>query len=419
MPYDCECVSCGYEMESDSHCKDLKCPECGGQMRRAERPGPGTTGRAVISMALNGAQMQDNGDTVTFPAVIAAEGVYDSDGSDEAGYRSAEETRKMIRYCNGLRIVEKHPKDNISQFIGADLMDPEFPVFGVTQNAHESPNPGPNGEVRIATDLLIDKVDRAGNNRAGLIEGMAKGEVDELSITYFFIRAEGTGTFAGKHYDFLETEVNPYGLGMMTDGWRAKCSPPTCAVGQAGQEGAEMADDNASPPEEGGKDTTLNMNAEIKAALADMCPDKVAEVNEAVNARFKTLDKAEKRVGELEEEAKKWDEERKELESYRAEKTKAEQAELDKAIEFVKGKLGPEAYKVRFPDEVSPTMEQLEAEAKYVDMVVPPEAEPAPEPEAAQNAEPKPFYLAASGKRKDEAPAEPDRDDCTDGKIPL
>lgn len=39
--YSCECIKCNYKMESEQHCADLKCPECGGQMRRAERPGPG------------------------------------------------------------------------------------------------------------------------------------------------------------------------------------------------------------------------------------------------------------------------------------------------------------------------------------------------------------------------------------------
>ena len=147
-------------------------------------------GRATLTMSFNGAEMRDNGDTVTFPAVIAAEGVYDSDDG-EAGYRSAEETRAMIPYCNSLRIVEKHPENDIAQFIGADLVDEEFPVFGVTDNAHESPNRGKNGEVRVACDLIIDKVDRAGNDRAGLISGMAGGEIDELSITYFLLRAKG------------------------------------------------------------------------------------------------------------------------------------------------------------------------------------------------------------------------------------
>jgi len=39
--YDCECIDCGYKMTSDKHCKEIKCPECGGTMRRVERPGPG------------------------------------------------------------------------------------------------------------------------------------------------------------------------------------------------------------------------------------------------------------------------------------------------------------------------------------------------------------------------------------------
>jgi len=37
----CECIECGYKMESTEHCIGLRCPRCGGQMRRAERPGPG------------------------------------------------------------------------------------------------------------------------------------------------------------------------------------------------------------------------------------------------------------------------------------------------------------------------------------------------------------------------------------------
>lgn len=47
----CECLDCGHIMESEKHCRDIKCPECGGQMRRAERPGPG---QKAISEALTG-----------------------------------------------------------------------------------------------------------------------------------------------------------------------------------------------------------------------------------------------------------------------------------------------------------------------------------------------------------------------------
>lgn len=39
--FDCECIECGHQLTSGEHCKDLKCPECGGTMRRQERPGSG------------------------------------------------------------------------------------------------------------------------------------------------------------------------------------------------------------------------------------------------------------------------------------------------------------------------------------------------------------------------------------------
>lgn len=39
--YKCECIECGHKLTSAKHCADLKCPKCGGQMRRQERPGPG------------------------------------------------------------------------------------------------------------------------------------------------------------------------------------------------------------------------------------------------------------------------------------------------------------------------------------------------------------------------------------------
>jgi len=39
--YECECIECGHKMTSDKHCIDLKCPKCGGGMRRSSRPGPG------------------------------------------------------------------------------------------------------------------------------------------------------------------------------------------------------------------------------------------------------------------------------------------------------------------------------------------------------------------------------------------
>lgn len=39
--FNCSCVKCGHKVTSDKHCVNLKCPKCGGQMRRTDRPGDG------------------------------------------------------------------------------------------------------------------------------------------------------------------------------------------------------------------------------------------------------------------------------------------------------------------------------------------------------------------------------------------
>jgi len=43
LDYSCECLECGFTIKTDEHCKDLTCPkpDCGGDMRRKERPGEG------------------------------------------------------------------------------------------------------------------------------------------------------------------------------------------------------------------------------------------------------------------------------------------------------------------------------------------------------------------------------------------
>ena len=51
-PFLCECIECGHEMETTEHCQDVECPECGGQMRRAGRPGAGKSLDIIIQESL-------------------------------------------------------------------------------------------------------------------------------------------------------------------------------------------------------------------------------------------------------------------------------------------------------------------------------------------------------------------------------
>jgi len=46
--YLCECIKCGYKISSDKHCDELECPECGGRMRRNNRPGIGKDSENIL-----------------------------------------------------------------------------------------------------------------------------------------------------------------------------------------------------------------------------------------------------------------------------------------------------------------------------------------------------------------------------------
>ena len=37
----CECLKCHHVFDVDGHCMDIPCPDCGGTMRRVNRPGIG------------------------------------------------------------------------------------------------------------------------------------------------------------------------------------------------------------------------------------------------------------------------------------------------------------------------------------------------------------------------------------------
>ena len=46
--YECECLNCGYTLRTTQHCIDIICPRCGGNMRRADRPGVGKENRTGV-----------------------------------------------------------------------------------------------------------------------------------------------------------------------------------------------------------------------------------------------------------------------------------------------------------------------------------------------------------------------------------
>lgn len=106
--FDCECIKCGWKTTSETHCKDLKCEKCGGQMRRAERPGLGQPGE----------ETQNDEPYVAW--------VCEKCGYSEAVEEGEKEKTKDCPECDGQMVQKKEAKDSALEELYEDLeLEPE------------------------------------------------------------------------------------------------------------------------------------------------------------------------------------------------------------------------------------------------------------------------------------------------------
>jgi len=106
--FNCECLDCGYVVESEEHCNAIRCPKCGGPMRRAERPGPGNAAAGDMTHDLSGStvglafdhdhnaawRIHGAGATLKAPESSAGNGSVGFETSEKEGRGMSEEVKK-------------------------------------------------------------------------------------------------------------------------------------------------------------------------------------------------------------------------------------------------------------------------------------------------------------------------------------
>jgi len=129
--FNCECIDCGHTMESDEHCSELECPECGGEMRRKERPGPG---RGVDNIETRGLLMDTevrsiDKETRTVTFIAATEnGVKTIFGTEHlrmAGVR-------LARYRKNPVVLDSHNREEIGAIIGRGSVKVEGRMLAIS-----------------------------------------------------------------------------------------------------------------------------------------------------------------------------------------------------------------------------------------------------------------------------------------------
>ena len=163
---------------------------------------------ALKSVEVDRFEVQEDDETLTVPAVITREGVYDYDGM--LVYEPAEEVEKAAFTAMNAWIVEEHPPEII-------LSDPKL-IRGTVQNPVFI-------EDRIKADLVFFK------NRCSpkYLEAVKTGKARSVSIGFFWECIPQKGEFKGQHYDYIKKDILIDHVAVGS--WQGRCSYPLCGIG--------------------------------------------------------------------------------------------------------------------------------------------------------------------------------------------
>jgi hypothetical protein len=157
-------------------------------------------------------EVKEDAETLTVPAVITREDVYDYDGM--LVYEPAEEIEEATLTAQNAWVVENHPSEVI-------LTKAEDIKGTVAKAVFE--------EDRIKADLTFFK------NRCSpqYLADIKKGRVKSVSIGFFWGPQPQKGEFNGKHYDYVMRNI--FIDHVAVGSWTGRCSYPLCGIGIDGK----------------------------------------------------------------------------------------------------------------------------------------------------------------------------------------
>jgi len=167
---------------------------------------------ALKSVEAGKFEFREDDETLTVPAVITKEDVYDYDGM--LVYEPAEEIEQAAFTAQNAWIVENHPVEVI-------LTKAEDIKGTVAKAVFE--------EDRIKADLTFFK-DRCSPQ---YLSDIKKGRVKSVSIGFFWEPEPRKGEFNGKHYDYVMRGI--FIDHVAVGSWTGRCSYPLCGIGINGK----------------------------------------------------------------------------------------------------------------------------------------------------------------------------------------
>jgi hypothetical protein len=167
---------------------------------------------ALKSVEAGKFEVEEDAETLTVPAVITREDVYDYDGM--LVYEPAEEIEEATLTAQNAWVVENHPSEVI-------LTKAEDIKGTVAKAVFE--------EDRIKADLTFYK-DRCSPQ---YLNDIKKGRIKSVSIGFFWEPEPRKGEFNGKHYDYVMRSI--FIDHVAVGSWTGRCSYPLCGIGINGK----------------------------------------------------------------------------------------------------------------------------------------------------------------------------------------
>jgi hypothetical protein len=168
------------------------------------------------SVEADNLQIKEDNETLTVPAVITREGVYDYDGM--LIYEPASEVEKAAFTALNAWVVEEHPPEII-------LSKPQL-IRGTVRNSRFEKD-------KIKAELVFFK------NRCSpqYLEDVKTGKARSVSIGFFFDCIPQPGEFKGQHYDYVKKDILIDHVAVGS--WQGRCSYPLCGIGVDTLKGAD------------------------------------------------------------------------------------------------------------------------------------------------------------------------------------
>ena len=93
--YECECLACGEVVKTTEHCRDIKCPKCGGEMRRKERPGVGKEAETTVEKKVEEKVVEKKEETPTRKSLAIVVPSSYEDEAKETNPKEEERTKNV------------------------------------------------------------------------------------------------------------------------------------------------------------------------------------------------------------------------------------------------------------------------------------------------------------------------------------